>query len=97
MASIVSVHAQVALDAESNIEQNAYIATRSGHYILVMQGDGSVVTYFNSLNMTRTAGFKTGTSNGHHLRMQLDGNLVVYRVTARWHGIRELAVNHITY
>lgn len=72
------------LNAETNIEKNAYIATRSGHYTLVTQGDGNAVTYFNGLNMTRPAGFQTNTTDGDHLRMQIDGNLALYKSNGTW-------------
>nr|WP_315214041.1 hypothetical protein [uncultured Duganella sp.] len=84
MTAVVSAHAQAVLAAETNIEKNAYIATRSGHYTLVVQGDGNVVTYFNGVNMTRPAGFSTGTDNGDHLRMQMDGNLALYKSNGTW-------------
>lgn len=84
LAATGSAHAQAVLNAETNIEKGNYIATRSGHYSLILQNDGNAVMYFNGLNGTRPAGFSTGTDNGQSLRMQMDGNLALYKSNGTW-------------
>lgn len=49
-----------------------------------MQNDGNVVIYFNAPRGTRPSGFKTDTTNGHHFRMQMDGNLALYKADGSW-------------
>ncbi|WP_348692728.1 hypothetical protein [Duganella fentianensis] len=84
MTAACSVHAQAVLNAETNIEKNGNIATRSGHYSLVVQGDGNVAIYYNSPPATVPTGFQTNTNSGDHLRMQMDGNLALYKSNGTW-------------
>lgn len=84
LAAAASVHAQAVLNAETNIEKGNFIATRSGLYSLIVQNDGNAVMYFNGRNATRPSGFSTGTSNGQYLRMQMDGNLALYKSNGTW-------------
>lgn len=84
MTAAVSAHAQAILAAETNIEKGAYIASRSGIFTLVVQNDGNAVMYFNTPMGTRPAGFSTNTSNGERLRMQMDGNLALYKSNGTW-------------
>ena len=82
--TIISAHAAQVLTAETQLEKGQYLSSRSGIFSLVMQNDGNVVIYFNSPGGTRPSNFSTHTSNGHHLRMQMDGNLALYKADGTW-------------
>jgi hypothetical protein len=90
-AAAMPAFAAQTLAAETNLVKNQYLSTRSGLYTLVMQSDGNVVLYFNPPGYpTRTGnysigrGFATGTHNGDHLRMQMDGQLALYTASNTW-------------
>jgi hypothetical protein len=84
MVSAFSVQAQAVLNAETNIERNGSISVRSGHYALTVQGDGNAVIYYNVPGETIATGFQTNTTDGDHLRMQMDGNLALYKSNGSW-------------
>lgn len=87
MVSLSATAGQV-LNAEEQLLQGQYISSRSGIYAMILQSDGNAVLYFNGVNANgsgnRTAGWATNTSNGHHLRMQIDGNLALYKSDNSW-------------
>lgn len=83
--NLIPVHAAQVLTAETQLETGQTLTTRSGLFTLVVQTDGNVVSYFTPpLYPSRPSGFSTGTSNGHHLRMQIDGNLALYTASNTW-------------
>ena len=82
--AIVSAHAAQMLAAETQLEKGQYLSSRSGIFSLVVQNDGNVVTYFNTPMGTRPGTFQTRTNNGDHLRMQMDGNLALYKSDGTW-------------
>jgi len=84
ISATFSAQAQAVLNAETNIEKNGQILTRSGNYSLVVQDDGNAVVYFNGLNGRRSTGWSTGTRDGNYMRMQMDGNLALYRSNGTW-------------
>jgi hypothetical protein len=85
-AAAAPAFAAQVLNAQTNLLPGEYLSTRSGLYTLVMQSDGNLVQYFNP-PYPYTGGiskFVVHTQKGHHLSMQMDGNLAIYTSGNTW-------------
>jgi hypothetical protein len=85
VAAMASASAAQVLTAETQLEKGQFLSTRSGLFSLVVQDDGNVVQYFTTRRGTRPSQFSTNTrKSGDHLRMQMDGNLALYKSNGTW-------------
>ncbi|WGG52095.1 hypothetical protein [Rugamonas sp. DEMB1] len=86
MAAATSASAVTSvLMAENQLEKGQVLTSRSGLYALIVQDDGNVVEYFTTLMGNRLSQFSTNTrKSGDHLRMQMDGNLALYKSNGTW-------------
>jgi hypothetical protein len=65
----------LSLEPGQLLAKGSYIMSPAAHSALVMQPDGNLVLYSDSVSKWNTG---TGGTGAHHLIMQTDGNLVLY-------------------
>jgi len=88
--SVLPAFAGQVLAAETQLAKGEYLSTRSGLFSVVVQADGNVVKYYTPPNYAAKCSgdlngcWRTGTTNGNHLRMQMDGNLALYTSSNTW-------------